>query len=398
MLLNISVDIISPVASLGPPSGRSIRLVTASDLLSLMSKASTSNSKSPLLSGLRLVVCENLELLDASYELGVTSLLHATQQLPTRYVGLSSSLNDPADLAAWLNVDPMALHSFRPVDRDQSLNVSTHTFTIPQSAALFKAMAKPAHMAIRDAFGEPAIVFVPSRGQCRPIALDLITQCALETETARGYLPDDITPEALEHYLARLRDRSLLDFVMRGIGFFHEGILRQDRILLLELYTEGIIRVLIVPHDSCWSLPIRAATVVVMGTRYLHVTSGSQERQFRDYSLAELIRMQGRAVRHNGAGHFHLFCQAEARDTFLRFLTDGLPLESRLLEEDELRAWYRNQREQGRIRSKQDGVDALSFTFLSRRLQTNPAFYDASPHGSKSERLSRIVDGLESNS
>ena len=116
----------------------------------------------------------------------------------------------------------------------------------------------------------------------------------------------------------------------------------------------------------------------------------------RDYSLEELVRMQGRAVRHNGAGHFHLFCQAEAKDTFLRFLTDGLPLESRLLEGDQLRSWYRQQRSLGRIQTKQDGVDALSFTFLAHRLQTNPAFYDASPHGSKSDRLSRIVDELES--
>ncbi|KIP12663.1 hypothetical protein PHLGIDRAFT_97239 [Phlebiopsis gigantea 11061_1 CR5-6] len=394
-LLDIPVAIVSPESSLRPPTHRSIRLVAAHNLPAMMAQLPSSDNKSPL-HGLRLVICENLELLDNPYELGVASLMQATQQLSTRYIGLSSSLNDPADLAAWLNVDPMALHSFRPVDRDQPLSVSVHTFTIPQSAALFKAMAKPAHTAIRDAFGEQAIVFVPSRGQCRPIALDLVTQCALEVETARGYLPDDVAPEALEHYLARLQDRSLVDFVTRGIGFFHEGIPREDRVLLLELYVEGILRVLIVPHDSCWALPVRAATVVVMGTQFLHIASGGAERHLRDYSLEELVRMQGRAVRHNGVGHFHLFCQSEAKDTFLRFLTDGLPLESQLLEGGELKAWFKEQRRLGRIRTKQDGIDALSFTFLAHRLQTNPAFYDASPHGDKSARLSRIIDGLES--
>ena len=94
--------------------------------------------KSSLFS-LRLVLCESLELLDAVYELGVSLLLHATQPHPVRFIGLTSSLNDPADLAAWLNVDPLALHSFKPSDRDQALNVATLTFTIPQSAALFKA-------------------------------------------------------------------------------------------------------------------------------------------------------------------------------------------------------------------------------------------------------------------
>ena len=388
------MNIVSSDSSFGPTSGKSIRLVSATNLPVLMSKMSPLTSKS--LSKLLLVVCENLELLNASYELGVASLLQATQQLPTRYVGLSSSLNDPSDLAAWLNVDPMALHSFRPRDRDQSLSVSTHTFTIPQSAALFKAMAKPAHMAIQETLEESAIVFVPSSAQCRSVALDLITQCALEMTTAEGYLADGVDPEALHHSLARLRDRTLVDFVSRGIGLFHKGIPEPDRKLLLELYSEGIIRVVIVPHDVCWSLPIRAATVVVMGTQYLHVAPGG-ERQLRDYSLEELVRMQGLAVRHNGVGHFHLFCQAEAGDTILRFLTDGLPLESRLLDGDELQSWYKNERDQHRIKTKQDGVDALSFTFLSHRLQTNPAFYGASTQGTKSERLSRIVDDLQSN-
>lgn len=395
-LLDIAVETIGLDSSLTSPSGRCIRLATASTLRTILSKTPLDRRRN-IFGLLRLVVCENIELLDSAYELAVSALLHATQQLPVRFIGISSSLNDPVDLAAWLNVDPQALHSFRPIDRDQSLTVSTHTFTIPQSAALFKAMAKPAHAAIQGAPGEPAIVFVPSRGQCRSVALDLITQCALETETTRGYLSEDISPDALEHYLARLQDRSLVDFVTRGIGFFHEGILRQDRMLILELYAEGIVRVLVVPHDSCWSLPVRAATVVVMGTQYVHVARDGSERQLRDYTLEELVRMQGRAVRHNGAGHFHLFCQAEAKDTIMRFLADGLPLESKLLEGDELRTWYLEERKRGAIRNKKDAVEALSFTFLSHRLQTNPVFYDAPTEGDKSYRLSRIVDDLDAN-
>lgn len=342
-----------------------------------------------------MVLCENLELLDASYELSVSVLLHAAQQHPTRFVGLSSSLNDPADLAAWLNVEPLALHSFLPRDRDQYLREATQTFTIPQSTALFKAMAKPAHAAIQAAHGEQAIVFVPSRGQCRSVGLDLITQCALETESAKGYLVDEISPDALDNYLARLQDRSLVDFITRGVGLFHEGLLKNDRALLLELYVEGIIRVLIVPHTSCWTLPVRAGVVVVMGTQYLHISENGEERQLRDYGLEELVRMQGRAVRHNGDGHFHLFCQAEAKDTFMRFLSEGLPLESKLLESDVLQTWYKRVRLRGDIKSKQDGVDALSFTFLARRLESNPAYYDATP-AARDEKLSRIVDSLES--
>ncbi|KAL4241461.1 Sec63-domain-containing protein [Abortiporus biennis] len=388
----ISVDFISSENDLYLPGKKAIRIMTSTNLCSAMARLRQGSRIA--LQGLRLVLCENLELLQPAYELGVSSLLQATQITTTRFVGLSNSLNDPADLAAWLRVDPRALHSFRPGDRDQSLLVSTHTFTIPQSAALFKAMAKPAHSAIEAAHGQQAIVFVPSRGQCRGVALDLITQCALQMETARGYLPEHVTPDHLESYLTRIQDITLVDYINRGIGFYHDALTKQDKRVILEMYAEDVIRVLIVPKDACWSLPVRAATVVVMGTQYFHLSPGGEERQLRDYGLEELVHMQGRAVRHVGSGgHFHLFCQAEAKDTFVRFLNDGLPLESHLLETDELKKWIDEHRQNGSIRNNQDAVDAISFTFLAQRLQSNPAYYGFSK-GTNREVLSHIVNDL----
>jgi len=118
--------------------------------------------------------------------------------------------------------------------------------------------------------------------------------------------------------------------------------------------------------------------------------SGS-DRQLRDYELTELVRMQSRAVRHSGSGHFHLLCQAEGKDTITRFLNDGLPLESRLLETHDLETWYHKQIQDGRMVGKQQAVDMLSFTFLARRLVGNPTYYDATA-GSLDENLSQIVD------
>jgi antiviral helicase SLH1 len=386
--MGVSLDLLTDDRTLPAIRGYTIRIVTASHLLGILPRLHDT------LEGLKLVLCENLEQLTSSYELSISLLRHATQSQPTRFVGMSSSLNDAADLAAWLNVDPFALHSFRPRDRDQSLSVSTQAFTIPQSAALFKAMAKPAHSAIAAAPGEAAIVFVPSRGQCRPVARDLMTQSALESETGRGYLPDDYPEDYLEDRLARLKDRSFVEFLTRGIGFFHDGIDRTDRALMLSLYAEGALRVFIVPRDACWTLPIRAGVVLVLGTQYIHVDASGGARQVRDYALDELVRMQGRAVRHNGLGRFHLFCQAEGKDTFTRFLDEGLPLESKLLSDNVLKYWYAAERRNGKIKTKEQAVEALSWTFLARKLVTNPVYYDASSL-SIEDSLSRIVDALD---
>ena len=389
----VPVESLTSKSRLTSPSRKTCRVAVAADFLRILSTLTLTEGRK-IFAHLCLIVCENLELMDPTYELCISTLLHATQTLHTRYIGLSSSLNDPTDLAAWLDVDPMALHSFPPRDRDQALSVTMHPFTIPQSAALFKAMAKPAHNAIRGAPGEQAIVFVPSRGQCRSIGLDLITQCALEMETIRGYLPAEFLLENLDPYLSRVQDIGLVDFLTRGIGFFHRGLTESDSLLVLEMYAEGIINVLIVPHDSCWTLPVRAATVVVMSTQYMHISRDGEERQLRDYDLEELVRMQGRAVRHHGAGgHFHLFCQAEVKDTFNRFLQEGLPLESKLLKTEDFQHWYDTQKALGNIQTNQDAVDALSYTFLARRLRSNPIYYDATA-GARGDALSRLVDQL----
>lgn len=369
---------------------KTIRVVVASDLLSALSRQVPRR----VLASLRSVILENLEQLDAQYELSISVLRCLTQTLPVRYIGVAQSLMDPADLAAWLDVDPFALHSFRPRDRDQALTQSVHPFNIPQSAALFKAMVKPAHAAIRAQPNDVAIVFVPSRAQCQSVARDLITQAALENSGMdRGYLPPDLSDTVLEDMLARTPE-SLRDFVGRGIGFFHDGIPRADRVRMLDLYTEGIIRVLIVPRDACRILPVRAGVVVVMGTHYVQYDPHGDKHRTVEYSLDDIVRMQGRAVRHGLAGHFHLFCHAESKDTYARFLDEGLPLESALLEGPDLARWYKQMRKDGGIVDRQAGVEALSWTFLAHRMGSNPAYYDLADKA-MDENLSRLVDRME---
>jgi len=132
-----------------------------------------------------------------------------------------------------------------------------------------------------------------------------------------------------------------------------------------------------------------------MGTQYINFTESSSntgDRQVRDYSLAKIVRMQSHAVRHSSAGHFFLFCQAEAKDTLTRFLNDGLPLESELLETPVLVNWMKTQKVDWE-QKKQDLVDLLSFSFLSRRVTTNPSYYGCLSKD-RNENLSRIVDEL----
>ena len=337
--------------------------------------------------------------MDASYELAIALTKRATDRFPSRSIGLTRSLINPTDLASWLGVEPMGLHSFLPRDREQPLTCSIQPYTIPYSGALFKALAKPVYTAIRGIHaGDSGIVFVPSRRHCQLVAQDLVTQCALATFSDRGFLPGSASPIYVEDYLARIQDARLVNFVSRGVGVFHHGISKQDRNLVLELFAEGIVGLLIAPLEACWSLPVHAGIVVAMGTQYIQDDPSKSERRLKDYTIGEVVQMQSCAVRQDGAGHFVLFCPAEAVEMFNKFLNeDGLPLESQLLDTGALEKWYRERRRDGMIRNKQDGVDALSFTFLARRMMMNPTYYGLRQGTSEAEALSRMVDEFESN-
>ncbi|KAF8623442.1 hypothetical protein AX15_006384 [Amanita polypyramis BW_CC] len=383
-LAGVRVEYKSGPNVLSQPKGKSVYVVTAAQVFDTFHRLSSSGT----VTGLDMVVCENLEQLNPGYELAISLLRHATQSSPTRFIGISNSLFDPNDLANWLGADPYAVHSFKPRDRDQSLAVKVSTISIPYSASLIKAMAKPVHNVIKEA--ETAIIFVPSRGHCRTVALDLLTQSALEAESTTGYLPSTISNDGLDGFIHQFENSAHYDFVTKGVGFFHDGIERKEQNFMLQLFAESILRVLVVPHEACWAIPVRAEAVVVMGCQYLQSGSEGEDRQVRDYELTEVAQMQGRAIRQFGRGSFHLFCQPEAKDTYTRFLNDGLPLESSLLKSPELEMWLRTRLENPSF-SEQQAIGALSFTYLARRVESNPSYYDCTQ---KEGNLDRVVDTL----
>ena len=393
--LGLRVELCQGNDVFNPGTRKSIRIAPAAVVLDSLA---ASGERIASLERLRLVVLENLDILDADYELAISVLRLRCHGLPVRFVGSSASLNDPGDLAAWLQVDNSALYSFRPFDRDRPFTIATKTFTTPLSSALYKAMAKPAHLAITSHPEQPTIIFVPSRSHCRSVAMDLITECALaDLNNIRGFVPPHVDQNELELRLEKLQDRALLDFVSKGVGFYHEGVGKMDRALILQMYIEGMVSVLIAPRYSCWTLSVRAGVVVIMGTQYVVVGEDKSDRQVRDYELEEIVRMQGRAIRPDQDGHLHLFCHPDAKATFTRFLNEGLPLESSLLDVGSpVVDWIQKSRGagasvEGRTK-KQEVHKILSWTFLRHRITSNPVYYDIKQGGG--DALWRAVENL----
>lgn len=352
---------------------------------------------------------DDLHLLDETYELAAVHLLQQSYRSSMRIVGLSSSLRDAQDLATWLGVSSFGLYSFSPADRGRSVQVTTQAYSLSHSATLMKAMVKPVYSACKEGQQNLVIVFVPSAGQCRTIANDLVTQSGTEMDL-NGFLAAaraDVEPLA-----ARLRDRAWAEPMLHGIGCFSEGMNSNDSGLILELFAAGIIRVLIAPREACWRLPVQAGTVIVMGAQYLEIQSSGKafeadsERKLRNYSPQELVQMQSFAAKPPASsslklkagsegGKFLLMCQTEQVQAYRRFLNEGLPLESSLYEtlsrDGNARAVVALERILGDQPKRQDLIDFLSRSFLWLRMGTNPTYYGAKG-SEQAATLSRLVD------
>lgn len=139
------------------------------------------------------------------------------------------------------------------------------SFNIPHFPSLMIQMAKPAYLAIVEYAGNRStIVFVPSRKQCRLSAMDILGYCRGDQDETRFLNMD---AKDLEPHLARVTDDDLRETLEYGIGFYHEGMQRQDKLIVERLYQAGAIQVVIASKDTAWSLPLTAYMVILMGVQ-----------------------------------------------------------------------------------------------------------------------------------
>ena len=306
-----------------------------------------------------------------------------------RIIGLSYSLANARDVADWLGIAPQATFNFHPNVRPVPLEVQILGFNIPHVPSMLVAMTKPVFLALTSLpHDKPAIVFVPSQGQTRVTALDLITFCS-SFEKARVFLHCNL--DDLEPHLARLDDqRALRHSLERGIGFYHEGMSRADRELVEQLFNEGVIQVLIASRETCWGMNLEAHMVIIMGTQYY----AGKEHRYIDYPITDLFQMMGKAGRpmRDSAGVCALMTHSSKKDFYRKFLFEPLPVESHL--DHFLHDHFNAEVVSRAITNKQEAVDYLTWTFLYRRIAQNPNYYNLQgvSHRHLSDHFSELVE------
>ncbi|QPG74274.1 hypothetical protein FOA43_001599 [Brettanomyces nanus] len=309
---------------------------------------------------------------------------------PIRLIGLSTAVSNAMDMAGWLKVKE-GLFNFPSSIRPVPLQMFIDGF--PDNLAfspLMKTMNKPVFMAIKQhSPSRPVLIFVPSRRQTRLTALGLIHLCGME-ENPRRF--NRLKEEELEPIIKKVKDDTLKLSLQFGIGLHHAGLVQSDRRISHQLFEQGKIQILVATSTLAWGVNLPAYLVIIKGTQFFD----SKLAGYRDMDLTDILQMMGRAGRpaFDTSGVAMVFTKECKKNFYKHFLNVGFPVESSLHKvlDDHIGAEIAS----GTIKSRQDAMDFLTWTFLYRRAHHNPTYYgveDVSPAGI-SKYLSGLIDGV----
>lgn len=305
-----------------------------------------------------------------------------------RIIGLSTALANARDLGDWLGIKEEGLFNFRPSVRPVPLECHIQGFPGKFYCPRMMTMNKPTYAAIRThSPDKPALVFVSSRRQTRLTALDLIAYAAAD-ERPDGFV--HMSDDEMSMHLSTVKDPALKHTLQFGIGLHHAGLTPEDRELCEELFAQCKIQVLVTTSTLAWGVNLPAHLVVIKGTEYFD----GKTKRYQDFPITDVLQMMGRAGRpqFDKSGCCVILVHEPKKTFYKKFLYEPFPVESSLA--DNLCDHFNAEIVSGTIKTKQDAVDYLTWTYFFRRLLKNPTYYnlDTVESDNLNEYLSDLVE------
>lgn len=250
------------------------------------------------------------------------------------------------------------------------------------------AMNKPAYSAIMThSPTKPVIVFVSSRRQTRLTAQDFISLCANDDNPRRFLHMPEVQMDLI---LQNIKDPALKLSLQFGIGLHHAGIVESDRKTVEELFMNCKIQILVATSTLAWGVNMPAHLVVVKGTEFYD----AKTKGYKDFPITDVLQMMGRAGRpqFDDSGVACVLVHDVKKNFYKKFLHEPFPVESSMHTclEEHLNAEIAG----GTIKSKQDAMDYITWTYLYRRIFMNPSYYGCEDYDEDSVNafLSRLIE------
>jgi len=292
---------------------------------------------------------------------------------PVRLVGLSATLPNYRDVATFLQVDPTKglFHfdsTFRPCPLKQEFIGVTDKKAIKQLQTMNDVCYTKV---IEQAGSNQMLIFVHSRKETAKTA-KYIRDKALELETIQQILKSDAgTRELLQHEADQATDGNLKDLLPYGFAIHHAGMSRADRTTVEDLFNDKFIQVLVCTATLAWGVNLPAHTVIIKGTQIYSPEKGS----WVELSPQDVLQMLGRAGRpqFDTYGEGIIITTQSEMQYYLSLLNQQLPIESQFMRKlaDNLNAEV----VLGTVRTRDDAVEWLGYTYLYVRMLRSPGLY-----------------------
>ncbi|XP_059325009.1 activating signal cointegrator 1 complex subunit 3 [Ammospiza nelsoni] len=313
--------------------------------------------------------------------------VESTQSM-IRILGLSATLPNYLDVATFLHVNPyIGLFyfdgRFRPVPLGQTFIGIKTTNKVQQLNHMDEVCYESVLKQIMA--GHQVMVFVHARNATVRTAMAL-----REKAKNNGHICHFLSPQGSEYGQAekqvqRSRNKQLRELFPDGFSIHHAGMLRQDRSLVENLFSNGHIKVLVCTATLAWGVNLPAHAVVIKGTQIYAAKRGS----FVDLGILDVMQIFGRAGRpqFDKFGEGIIITTHDKLSHYLTLLTQQNPIESQFLESlaDNLNAEIAL----GTVTNVEEAVKWISYTYLYVRMRANPLVYGIS------HKAYQIDPGLE---
>ena len=329
----------------------------------------------------RLVIIDEIHLLHDDRGPVLESIVSRTIRKiersgdPVRLIGLSATLPNYRDVASFLRVDPMKglFHfdgSFRPCPLRQEFIGITEKKPIKQ----LKTMNDVCYNKVLEQVGtnrQQMLIFVHSRKETGKTA-KYIKDKANELATIGQILRSDAASiEVLKEEAEGVQNRDLKELLPFGFAIHHAGMSRADRTSVEDLFAEGMIQVLVCTATLAWGVNLPAHAVVIKGTQIYSPERGS----WVELSPQDVLQMLGRAGRpqYDTFGEGIIITAQTEIQYYLSLLNQQLPIESQFVSKlaDNLNAEI----VLGNIKTRDEGVEWLGYTYLFVRMLRSPGLY-----------------------
>ncbi|XP_035527998.1 activating signal cointegrator 1 complex subunit 3 [Morone saxatilis] len=300
----------------------------------------------------RLLILDEVHLLHEDRGPVLESLVARTirqvesTQSMIRILGLSATLPNYLDVAAFLHVNPyIGLFffdsRFRPVPLGQTFVGIKTTNKIQQLHDMEEVCYNKVLEQVKA--GHQVMVFVHARNATVRTAMGLIEMAKNHGEIS--FFQPDQGPDygQCEKQIQRSRNKQMKEMFPEGFGIHHAGMLRSDRSLMESMFSKGYLKVLVCTATLAWGVNLPAHAVIIKGTQIYDAKRGT----LVDLGILDVMQIFGRAGRpqFDKYGEGTIITTHDKLSHYLTLLTQQNPIESQFLDSlaDNLNAEVRDE-------------------------------------------------------